>query len=125
MDLGMVALNVMDWGRLWQNLSNAALYLYSSLLCVNNSKKNINNVRQILSVKSLSAIVKHFYQVFSFHHRLMKEPLPVPTLPYGYGANPQPSMGMYQLPGSTAQQYPHVRSIERLLEKIQSFKCRI
>ncbi|CAH3022563.1 unnamed protein product [Porites evermanni] len=36
----------------------------------------------------------------------MKEPLPVPTLPYA--ANPQGSMGMYQIPASTMQQYPQV-----------------
>lgn len=49
----------------------------------------------------------------------MKEPLPVPTLPYGYGGSPQASMGMYQQPGATAQQYPHVRNLERSLENIR------
>ena len=49
-----------------------------------------------------------FYLLF---YRLMKEPLPVPTLPYGYGSSPQASMSMYQVPGSVGQQYPQVRTM--------------
>ena len=49
-----------------------------------------------------------FYLLF---YRLMKEPLPVPTLSYGYGSSPQASMSMYQAPGSAGQQYPQVRTM--------------
>ncbi|KAJ7376371.1 Signal transducing adapter molecule 2 [Desmophyllum pertusum] len=54
--------------------------------------------------QELSSLNDQYLQALSLYQRLMKEPLPVPTLPYGY--NPQASMGMYQLPGSTVQQYP-------------------
>ncbi|KAL9962387.1 hypothetical protein ACROYT_G031486 [Oculina patagonica] len=57
--------------------------------------------------QDLSSMNEQYLQALSLYQRLMKEPLPVPTLPYGYGANPQASMGMYQLPVSTTQQYPH------------------
>ena len=48
----------------------------------------------------------------------MKEPLPVPTLSYGYGSSPQAAMTMYQAPASLAQQYPQVRDMEWLLSEI-------
>lgn len=56
--------------------------------------------------QGLSSMNEQYLQALSLYQRLMKEPLPVPTLPYGYGVNPQASMGMYQVPGSTGQQYP-------------------
>lgn len=49
---------------------------------------------------------EQYLQALSLYQRLMKEPLPVPTLPYGYGSSPQASMSMYQAPGSAGQQYP-------------------
>lgn len=56
--------------------------------------------------QELSAMNEQYLQALSLYQRLMKEPLPVPTLPYGYGASPQASMSMYQVPGSAGQQYP-------------------
>lgn len=56
--------------------------------------------------QELTSMNEQYLQALSLYQRLMKEPLPVPTLPYA--ANPQGSMGMYQIPGSTMQQYPQV-----------------
>lgn len=61
--------------------------------------------------QELSSMNEQYLQALSLYQRLMKEPLPVPTLPYGYGANSQGTMGMYQLPGSTAQQYPQATQL--------------
>lgn len=56
--------------------------------------------------QELSSINEQYLQALSLYQRLMKEPLPVPTLPYGYGVSPQASMSMYQPPASTLHQYP-------------------
>ena len=45
----------------------------------------------------------------------MKEPLPVPTLPYGYGGSPQASMGMYQVPGIHNAAVPTSKNYEIIL----------
>lgn len=56
--------------------------------------------------QELSSMNEQYLQALSLYQRLMKEPLPVPTLSYGYGSSPQASMSMYQVPGSAGQQYP-------------------
>lgn len=59
-----------------------------------------------------------------FFCRLMKEPLPLPTLPYGYGGSPQASMTMSQALASTLQQYSQVRDAECLVN-VKWFKTNL
>ncbi|XP_029206876.2 signal transducing adapter molecule 2-like [Acropora millepora] len=55
--------------------------------------------------QELSSVNEQYLQALNLYQRLMKEPLPLPTLPHGYGGNPQASMTMSQALASTLQQY--------------------
>lgn len=52
--------------------------------------------------QELSSVNEQYLQALNLYQRLMKEPLPLPTLPHGYGGNPQ---AMSQALASTLQQY--------------------
>lgn len=52
--------------------------------------------------QELSSVNEQYLQSLNLYQRLMKEPLPLPTLPHGYGGNPQ---AMSQALASTLQQY--------------------
>lgn len=61
--------------------------------------------------RELSSMNEEYLQALNLYRRLMKEPLPVPTLSYGYGSSPQAAMTMYQAPASLVQQYPQAPQV--------------
>ncbi|XP_015751547.1 PREDICTED: signal transducing adapter molecule 2-like, partial [Acropora digitifera] len=61
--------------------------------------------------QELSSVNEQYLQALNMYQRLMKEPLPLPTLPHGYGGNPQASMAMSQALASTLQQYSQAHQL--------------
>lgn len=58
--------------------------------------------------QELSSVNEQYLQALNLYQRLMKEPLPLPTLPHGYGGNPQ---AMSQALASTLQQYSQAHQL--------------